>query len=143
MPEKVGGFFTQKLGPLPLWGWAALALVGLLAYWFLKKSGPFAASAPADTSQSYPAAGSLPGMLGAGAGTNLGTIADGGPPAPDWWNNRPAGTPPGGDPHGPPIPLSAPGAHPGVSDELYRWRIKQGYSQSALVALPGATAGTR
>lgn len=42
--------FTQKLGPLPVWAWAAIGLLAILGYMYWKKTGFFGSgSAPAAT----------------------------------------------------------------------------------------------
>lgn len=43
--------FTQKLGPLPIWAWAAIALIAILGYMYIKKVGFFGSGS------STPAAG--------------------------------------------------------------------------------------
>lgn len=60
------GAITRKAGPLPVWAWAAVVLVGYLAYKHLKGSSATSAQAP-DTTQTdqntY-----VPGFDAAGAG---------------------------------------------------------------------------
>lgn len=45
-----GGFFSKKYGPLPGWGWAALAGVGAIAWFWWRSRSNSQASSPADTS---------------------------------------------------------------------------------------------
>ena len=48
-----GNIFQRKFGPLPGWGWAALAAVGAAGYlWYRNRQGASAAQAAASTDQS-------------------------------------------------------------------------------------------
>jgi hypothetical protein len=55
--DKVRNTFTQKLGPLPVWAWAALVLVAILGYWFFTKTGPFASSSASGSTSGAPSSG--------------------------------------------------------------------------------------
>lgn len=39
--EKFTARFTQKLGPLPIWAWAAIGLLAILGYMYFTKTGFF------------------------------------------------------------------------------------------------------
>jgi hypothetical protein len=52
--------FTQKLGPLPIWAWAAIGLLAILGYMYFTKTGFFGSSPSA----------------GAGTGTGTGSPTD-------------------------------------------------------------------
>lgn len=44
-PDEMGGnFFTKMLGPLPVWAWAGLLLVGVVMYYFWQKKQTSSAS---------------------------------------------------------------------------------------------------
>jgi hypothetical protein len=56
--ERVRNTFTQKLGPFPVWAWAALVLVAILGYWFFTKTGPFASSSASGSTSGAPSSDS-------------------------------------------------------------------------------------
>lgn len=57
-----GGFWSHKYGPLPAWGWAALAGGGALVYWFWKRK------------QSSTTAGSTTATAPSSAASAIGTL---------------------------------------------------------------------
>ncbi len=88
--------FTQQLGPLPVWAWAAIALLAILGYMYVKHVGLFGSgsSTPATgsgTSPTAPNANGLSSLLGtvglmpdpaADASTGLAGGGGTGPPGP-------------------------------------------------------------
>lgn len=77
-PAKKGMNLTKKVGPLPVWAWAAIALIGgYLLYEHYKSS---ASSTPA-TSATAPAADTS-GSTGDGSGSGSGGSPDTGPTTP-------------------------------------------------------------
>ncbi len=65
--------FTKKLGPLPVWAWAMLALGGILAYMYFTKSGFFSGSGNAASAGDTSGNPSLSDLLAALAANNNGT----------------------------------------------------------------------
>jgi hypothetical protein len=51
-----GSFFTNKVGPLPMWGWIAVAVVGVIIYRKVSGSGSGSSSTSGTTSASDQAA---------------------------------------------------------------------------------------
>ena len=56
----VMGTFTQKLGPLPVWAWAAIALAVVVGYMYYAKVGIFGATANSAASAAAPTSGGNP-----------------------------------------------------------------------------------
>jgi hypothetical protein len=86
-PASGGGVtdrFTRKLGPLPVWAWAALILVGYFAYNHFKNApaanttDPNAPANPADTGTYVPPFDSTTGATGGAYG--MGPPGPAGPP---------------------------------------------------------------
>lgn len=85
------GTFTKKLGPLPVYAWAAILLGAVLAYMYWKKVGIFGATSNSAGSAATPTAGGNPATStdttgAAGIGSN-GIVGDMG--------GAPTGTGPG------------------------------------------------
>ncbi len=115
--ESLVGGFTQKLGPFPVWLWAALALGGILAYMFFTKSGFFSASGNAASSGDTSGNPSLSDLLaalaannnGTGSGATGGGTSGNGPIDPNAWTQTIRATgPPAivGPPNPSPVPPS-------------------------------------
>jgi len=53
-PARSGGgnFFTQKLGPMPMWAWIGIATAGVLMFYLYRKNQAAASTAAASTSTS-------------------------------------------------------------------------------------------
>lgn len=76
--ERIRGFVLQKVGPLPVWAWAAIVLALILGYMWFTKTGIFGSgsgSGSADNSAAGAGSGSLDSLGGGGAlGSGGGTI---------------------------------------------------------------------
>lgn len=113
---------TKKFGPLPLWGWAAVALVGLYL-WRRQQSAASASQQAASSSQGTPS--TYPTDVGAPAYYGYGGSGGGTPPA-GTYSYQPPGTsstgttggatsPPPGVPTTSPTPGSGGGVAAGYS----------------------------
>lgn len=74
VPGAVGGGLTKKVGPLPVWGYGAIAVGGFVAIRFLR--GRSSTAAVADPNASIPAAGALTSPASAGTTTLSGQLTD-------------------------------------------------------------------
>jgi hypothetical protein len=100
-----GSFFTKKVGPLPMWGWIAVAIVGVILYRKMSGSGSAGSVAGSSTNAAVPtetvttAAGTYSGPVGydplggggdSGGSTDPGS-AGGSPGATTSGNSTPGG----------------------------------------------------
>jgi hypothetical protein len=63
-PSSGGNVFTRKVGPLPMWGWMAVALLLAIGYYLIKKkSSGSPSNAPTGSGQSTAGAGGVDASL--------------------------------------------------------------------------------
>ena len=93
-PGAAKAALTRKVGPLPVWGWAAVAVGGVAAYYLIsKRSGSTTAATTNPVATAV--AGGFAGNYGSGGG-DTGTN----PPSPGGVSGNPGGTADGGSPGG-------------------------------------------
>jgi len=89
--------FTKKVGPLPVWAWAALVVAAILAYMYFTKTGLFGAATPAaGTSTGASNGGYNPATATDTSGGGGGGLGDLGPAGPIDTTNMPGSTATGG-----------------------------------------------